>query len=147
MVYEMHVTCRILVNQHAFHYFQYPTSIKVFVSGTVRNGMLTPLYSERLKWLTKFTEKSRERHNHKPQPIPDTMRKRKREESNACKINKQRYVKHLDHLSSPNEVIKMPNRTKNMRTRSKVRLNMKPLVHVVKSTKPHKITITTGPPP
>ena len=38
---------------------------------------------------TKVTEKSRECHNHKPQPIPDTKRKRKRTEIDVCKINKQ----------------------------------------------------------
>ena len=39
-------------------------------------------------------EKSRECHNHNPQQTPDTKRKRKRTEINACNINKQMHEKH-----------------------------------------------------
>ena len=46
MVDEMHVTCLILVNHHAFHFFHnHPTSIKWFVSRTVRNRMLNPCFT------------------------------------------------------------------------------------------------------
>ena len=45
--------------------------------------------------------KSREGHNHKLQAIPDTKRKRKNTESNACKINEQLHEKHTYQLSLP----------------------------------------------
>ena len=37
----------------------------------------------------KVREKSRECHNHKPQPFPDTKRKRKQKKSNKRKSNKR----------------------------------------------------------
>ena len=37
---------------------------------------------------------SRECHNNKPQPTPDTKMKRQRTEINPCKINKQKHEKH-----------------------------------------------------
>ena len=49
----------------------------------------------------KLKEKYMECHSHKPQPIPDIKRKRKRTEINACKINKQTHEKHIDQLSLP----------------------------------------------
>ena len=55
-------------------------------------------------------EKSREYHNHRQQSIPDTKRKRKRTETDACKINEQMY-KHIDQLSSKSVMITMLNRT------------------------------------
>ena len=47
----------------------------------------------------KLLEKSRERHNDKPHPIPDTKRKRKMTEIDAGKINKHMHKKHIDQLS------------------------------------------------
>ena len=41
------------------------------------------------KDLKGLIEKSRECHNHKPQAIPDTKRKRKRIEINACKMKNE----------------------------------------------------------
>ena len=41
-------------------------------------------------------EKSRESYNHKPQPNPDTKRKRKGTKTNACKINKRMHEKHIN---------------------------------------------------
>ena len=46
-------------------------------------------------------EKSREWYSHKLQPIPDTKRKRKRTEMDACKISKQMPKKYTDQLSLP----------------------------------------------
>ena len=46
----------------------------------------------------KLIEKSRECHNHKPQPTPDTKRKRKMTKTNAHKTNKQMHEKHTDQL-------------------------------------------------
>ena len=84
------------------------------------------------RWAKKLIEKSRECHNHKPQPAPDTKRKRKWTKINTCKINKSA-------LSSPNEVITMLKglRKKNTRTKRMARLNMK--CPILKTTKPHKI--------
>ena len=46
----------------------------------------------------KLIEKSRECHNYKPQPTPDTKRKRKMTKTNAHKTNKQMHEKHTDQL-------------------------------------------------
>ena len=43
--------------------------------------------------------KFRECHNYKPQPTPDTQRKRTRTKINACKINKQLNEKPIDKLA------------------------------------------------
>ena len=51
--------------------------------------------------LKKLIEKSRECHDHKPQPTPDTKRKKKKTKINACKINKQMLEDHIDQLSLP----------------------------------------------
>ena len=51
-------------------------------------------------------EKSRECHNHKPQPIPDTKWKRKQTKPNKRKSNHVRKALRLA-LSSPSEVIAM----------------------------------------
>ena len=61
----------------------------------------------------KNLKKSRECHYLKPEPTPDTKRKGKKTESNACKVNKQMQEKHIDRpaLSLPSEVITMLNRT------------------------------------
>ena len=50
-------------------------------------------------------EKSRECHNQKPQSIPDTKKKRKRTNINACKINAREA--HKPAPSSPSEMIIM----------------------------------------
>ena len=54
-------------------------------------------------------EKSREYHNHKQQPTPDTKRKRKMKQTNTYKTNIQMHKKHTDQLpsSSPSEEITM----------------------------------------
>ena len=36
LVYEMNVTCWTLVNQRAFHFFKYTTSIKLFVLNSLK---------------------------------------------------------------------------------------------------------------
>ena len=47
-----------------------------------------------------IAERSRECHNHKPQPTHDTKRKRKRTEIiNSCNINKQMHEKHLVRIT------------------------------------------------
>ena len=50
---------------------------------------------------------SRECHNQKPQPTPDTKRKRKWTKVNACKINKHVRDAHRPAPSPPGEVITM----------------------------------------
>ena len=50
-MHEMHVACRILVHHHAPFFFNHPTSIKWFVSWTVRNRLLKPLCGKMLDWL------------------------------------------------------------------------------------------------
>ena len=45
-------------------------------------------------------DKSKECHNDKPQPTPDTKGKRTRTEMNAYKRNKQLREKHIDHPCS-----------------------------------------------
>ena len=57
--------------------------------------------------LKKLIEKARECHNHKPQPTPDTKR-RKMTKTNTYKANKQMHKKHTDQLPLPqSEVITM----------------------------------------
>ena len=48
-----------------------------------------PYHVQVLSVWKKVREKSRECHNHKPQPFPDTMRKRKRTNPNKRKSNKR----------------------------------------------------------
>ena len=57
----------------------------------------------------KLIEKSRECHNHKPQPTPDTMRKRKMTKTNTYKTNTNAREAHRPAPSSPIEVITMLN--------------------------------------
>ena len=57
-------------------------------------------------------EKSRECHNHKPQPLPDTKRKRKPTNQNKRKSNKRTKITTISSLSSPSEVIAMLNELK-----------------------------------
>ena len=47
----------------------------------------------------KLNEKSRECHSHKPQPTLDSRRKRKRQNTTVCKINKQMHENHIDQPS------------------------------------------------
>ena len=49
----------------------------------------------------KKKERPWECHKYKPQPMPDTKKKRKWTEFNAYKINKQMHEKHKDQLSLP----------------------------------------------
>ena len=50
----------------------------------------------------KLIERSVGQHSHKPEPTPDTKRKRKMTKINACKtINKYIHEKQLDQLSLP----------------------------------------------
>ena len=53
----------------------------------------------------KVREKYRECHNHKPQPFPDTKRKRKPTNPNKHKSNKRTKSTKISSLSSPSEVI------------------------------------------
>ena len=80
-----------------------------------------PYYSERIilkfKERARFTgtqksiEKSRECHNHKPQPTHDTKRKKKRQKHVQNKQTNAREA-HRTALSSPSEVITMLKRMK-----------------------------------
>ena len=65
--------------------------------------------------LKKVREKSRECLNHKPQPIPDTKRKRKQTKPNKRKLNKRT----KNNISSlfPSKVIAMLKGPKNTRTK------------------------------
>ena len=56
---------------------------------------------------TKVREKSRECHNHKPQPIPDTTRKRKPIKPNKHKSNKRR-VGYKSQVRSDPPIIFLP---------------------------------------
>ena len=59
------------------------------------------------KCIKKLIEKSRVCHNHKPQPILDTKKKRRRTKTYTCKTNKQMYEKHKNQLPfTPSEVIR-----------------------------------------
>ena len=49
----------------------------------------------------KVREKSRECHNHKPQPFPDTERKRKPTNQSKHKLNKRTKKTKINSLSSP----------------------------------------------
>ena len=49
----------------------------------------------------KLIEKSRECHNYKAQPIPDTNRKKKMTKTKTYKTNKQMHVKQADQLPLP----------------------------------------------
>ena len=51
--------------------------------------------------IKRLIEKSRECHNHKPQPTTDTKRKRKMTKTNTYKANKQIHEKHTDQLPLP----------------------------------------------
>ena len=53
------------------------------------------------KWNKQKIEKSRECHDHKPQPTPDTKRKRKMTKTNLYKTNKQMREKHTDQHPLP----------------------------------------------
>ena len=63
--------------------------------------------------IKKVREKSRESHNHKPQPFPDTKRKRKPTNPNRTNVRKALKLA----LSSPSEVIAMLKGLKNTRTK------------------------------
>ena len=77
----------------------------------------------RINYGKKLIEKSREWHNHTPQPNSDAKRKRKRTESKLCRINKQMHEKHIDQLSSPGEVITMLNRTEKHENKPRLDMN------------------------
>ena len=51
-----------------------------------------------LNAVKKLIEKSRECHNHKPQPTSYTKRKRKMTKNNTCKGNKQMHETRTDQL-------------------------------------------------
>ena len=59
------------------------------------------LFLMRTNLFKRLIEKSRECHNHKPQPTPDTKRKRKMTKLNTIKTNKQTHEKHTDQLPLP----------------------------------------------
>ena len=63
-----------------------------------------------LKIIKTLIEKSRECHNHKPQPTPDTKRKKKMTKTNTFKTNKQMHQS--TQTSSPSDVITMLKRIK-----------------------------------
>ena len=64
----------------------------------------------------KVREKSRECQNHKPQPFPDTKRKRKQTKPNKRKSNKRTKSTKISALF-PSEVITMLKGLKNTRTK------------------------------
>ena len=49
----------------------------------------------------KFIKSPGKYHNYKPQPTPDTKRKRKMTKTNTYKTNKQMHEKHTDQLPLP----------------------------------------------
>ena len=65
----------------------------------------------------KVRGKSRKCHNHKPQPFPDTKRKKKQTKPNKFKSNKRTKSTKISSLSSPSEVIAMLKGLKNTRTK------------------------------
>ena len=67
-----------------------------------------------MKGLERVREKSRECHNHKPQPIPDT--KRKQTKPNKRKSNKRTKSTKVSFFSSPSEIIAILKGLKNTRT-------------------------------
>ena len=77
-------------------------SCGITVQGRVYYGNLINVYRKK-----KLIEISRECHNHKPQPTPDTKRKRNMTKTNTYKTNKQLQEKHRQARSSPSEVITM----------------------------------------
>ena len=66
----------------------------------------------------KVREKSRECHNHKPHPIPDTKRKRKQTKPNKCKSNKHTKSTKISSLF-PKLDNRNAKRLKNTRTKNK----------------------------
>ena len=67
--------------------------------------------------LKKVREKSRECHNHKPQPFKDPKRNRKPTNLNKHKPNKRTKSTKISSLSSPSEVIAILKGLKNTRTK------------------------------
>ena len=65
----------------------------------------------------KVRKKSRECHNHKPQPFQDPMRKRKPTNLNKHKPNKRTKSTKISSLSFPSEVIAILKGLKNTRTK------------------------------
>ena len=93
-------------------------------------------------------EKSRDCHNHKPQPTPDTKRKRKMTKTNTYKTTKQTNAgeAHRPTPSSPIEVITMLKRMKKHEDKEHGK-TPKHEASVAQTTKPHRIRTTPGPPP
>ena len=94
-----------------------------------RNGIGSS--ASRAVILKQLIEKPRECHNHKPQSIPDTKRKRKMTEIDACKINKQMHAKHIDQLFLP----LFPKRGHTMLNRTKTHKHTHTHTHTKKTKK------------
>ena len=80
-------------------------SIFQFLMGTVMDINKLYQYIATFNFINftikKLIEKSRECHNHQPQPTTDTKRKRKGTKSNTYKTNKHMHEKHTDQLPLP----------------------------------------------
>ena len=102
------------------------------------------LYSE-IGWEKKVREKSRECHNHKPQPFPDTKRKRKSTNLNKHKPNKRMKSTKISSLfpKRGNRNTKRTEKHKNKMTHGKT-YNKSPLRINHKATKSKTNTGTTA---
>ena len=102
------------------------------------------LYSE-IGWEKKVREKSRECHNHKPQPFPDTKRKRKSTNLNKHKPNKRMKSTKISSLypKRGNRNTKRTEKHKNKMTHGKI-YNKSPLRINHKATKSKTNTGTTA---
>ena len=128
---EGHRIWAVAAGLHSTAFVFGPLCKIVFVQAILMN----PIWIHHTGVPKTLIEKSGECHNHKPQPIPNTMRKRKRTKINL--INKQMHKKHIDQLSLPQATWKNKHENKE---RGKIR-------PVVKTTKTYKIRITPGLPP
>ena len=102
------------------------------------------IYSEKFPSVPKkVREKSRECHNHKPQPIPDRKRKRKQTKPNKRTSNKCRKSTKSSSLFSKrgNSNAKRTEKYKNKITQARHKTNRL----VEKNTKQQNVRLTPGP--